>query len=52
MIAGSHAPGLQSGGVALGLLVEHAPGDDVFATTDDERDGGVALCSALEATEE
>ena len=29
-----------------------APGDDVLATADDERDGGVALGGALEAAEE
>ena len=52
MVAGPHAPGLEGGGVPLGLLVELAPRDDVFATADDERDGGVALGGALEALEE
>jgi hypothetical protein len=52
VVAGPHASGLQDRGVALGLLVELAPRDDIFASADHERDCGVALRGALEALEE
>jgi hypothetical protein len=52
VVAGPHAPRLQRRGIALGLLVELAPGDDVFLATDDERDGGVARRGALDAGQE
>ena len=52
VVARADAAGLQRGGVALGLLVEVAPGDDVLAATHDERDGGGRRGGALEALEE
>ena len=52
VVARADPAGLQRGGVALGLLVEVAPGDDVLAATHDERDGGGRRGGALEALEE
>jgi hypothetical protein len=52
VVAGADPAGLEGGRVALRLLVEVAPRDDVFGSADHEGDGGVARRSALEAVEE